>query len=226
MKRFVVIGLGRFGSWVARALYDQGFEVIGIDSDESLVDRFADQMTRCVAGDGTDPQVLRQVGAADVDAAVVSTGEDLAATILGIQALTELGISEIYAKTSSPRAARAIERFDVVETIFPEREVAERLARRMASSTVLDYIRLGMEYSIQEMAIPDAWLGKTLRELALPTTHEVQIVALYDVLNDRWNVVPDPDHPLTESDVAIVAGHDETLARLTREVEKRNAKKR
>jgi len=224
MKRFVVIGLGRFGSWVARTLHREGFEVIALDTDEELVDRFADQVTRCVAADGSDPEVLRQVGAGDADAAVISTGENLAATIMATLALKELGVGTIYAKVASTRAAQAIERFDITGTIFPEREAAERMARRLSSTTVLDYIQFGDQYSIQEMAIPDAWIGRSLRELALPRARGVQIVALYDVLTDHWQVAPDPDSPLKESDVAILAGDTETLLHLTREVDRRRAR--
>ncbi len=218
-KRFVVIGLGRFGSWVARALHDRGSDVIAIDLDETLVDRYADQVSRCVHGDATDPEVLRKVGAENADAAVVSTGTDLAATIMSILALKDVGIEEIYAKVAGPRAARALERFDIREMIFPEQEVAERLARRIESTTILDYVPLGLDYSIQEMAIPDEWIGKTLRHLSLPAEVGVQVVALYDALTGDWNVVPDPDEPLTESDVALLAGPDDVLTRLTREVE-------
>ena len=225
MKRFVVIGLGRFGSWVARALYDQGFEVIAVDTDETLVDAHVDKVTRAVAGDGTEPETLRQIGAEEADAGVISTGTNLAASILAAMALRDVGVERLYAKVSSVRAARAMERFEIDELIFPERESAERIARRLASTTVLDYVQLGEGYSIQEMAIPDEWLGKTLRELALPTRHGVQVVALYDVLIDRWNVVPDPDAPLTESNIAILASDDETLAKLTKRVEG-NARRR
>jgi len=224
MKRYVVIGLGRFGSWVARSLHRQGFEVIAIDTDETLVDRYADEIGRCVAGDGTDPVLLREVGATGADAAVISTGEDLAATIMATLALKEAGVEAIYAKVSSTRAARAMERFDIAGTIFPEREVAERMAHRLSSTTILDYIELGGDYSIQEMAIPDRWLGHTLRELALPRERGIQVVALYDVLNDRWQAVPDPDTPLKESDVALLAGSRDRLDKLTRAVERRRKK--
>lgn len=219
VQRFVVIGLGGFGSWVARALYDEGFDVIAIDLSEELVDRYTDQVTRCVVGDGTDPELLERVGASNADAAVVSTGEDLAASIMSVMALKEVGVEDIYTKVPSLRAARALEHFDIREMIFPEREAARRLARRLESTTILDYVSLGEGYSIQEMAVPDAWIGQSLRELGLPHEYGVQVVALFDVLRDRWNVVPDPDEPLTESDVAVVAGSDETLARLTQVVE-------
>lgn len=220
MKRFAVIGLGQFGSWVARALYDQGFEVIAIDVDEVLVDRYADGVSRAVVGDATDTEILQKAGVDKADAAVVSTGDDLAATILTVLALKDLGVQRIHCKVASLRGAEALERFDVNETVFPEREAAQRLARRITSTTVLDYIPLGEDHAIQEMAIPDDWIGKTLRELALPSSRGVQIVALFDVLNDRWEVVPDPDLKLTESHVAIVAGRDETLEALTAEVER------
>ena len=218
-RRFVVIGLGGFGSWVARALHDEGLDVVALDLDAELVDRYANLVTRCVVGDGTDPDLLERVGAAGADAAVVSTGGDLAASIMAVMALKEVGVKEIYAKVQSLRAARALERFDIREMIFPEREAAQRLARRLQSTTILDYVSLGEDYSIQEMAVPDAWLGKTLRELGLPRQYGVQVVALFDVLKGTWRVVPDPDEALTESDVAVVAGSDDTLARLTRVVE-------
>jgi trk system potassium uptake protein TrkA len=214
MKRFVVIGLGRFGSWVGRALHHQGFDVVAIDRDGDRVDRFSHEVTRAIVGDATDVEVLRRAGASQADAAVVSTGSDLAATIMATLALKELKVPRIVAKVASPRDAKAMERFDVDELVFPEREAAERLAYRLASTAVLEYIPLGDKYSIQEIAIPDAWLGRPLSELNLPHHHGIQIVAVYDVLQGHWDVVPRPDRLLTESDVAIVAGPTDTLETL------------
>lgn len=214
MKRFVVIGLGHFGSWVARALHSEGYEVLAVDRDPDLVDRHADGVTRGVVGDATDRHLLEEVGAEGSDAAVISTGGDLASSILATQALRDLGIQEIYVKVTSREAARALEALGVTETIFPEREVAYRLAHRIPSKTVMEYIPIARGHSIQELAIPDAWIGKTLRELSLPNEHGIQVVALYDVLTSEMNVVPDPDQPLKESDVAVVVGADEHIANL------------
>ena len=217
MQRFLVIGLGHFGSWAARSLYAQGHEVIAVEKRGELVDRYADQVSRGVAGDATERDLLERIGAADVDAAVISTGEDLATSILATIALRDLGLDDIYVKVTSREAARAVEAFDVRETIFPEREVADRLAHRLPSETVLDYIPLTEGHSIQEIAIPDRWLGETLRELRLPQRYGVQVVAVYDVLTDTMRVVPDADAPLKESDVAIVAGEDRKVAEMLRE---------
>lgn len=221
MQRFVVVGLGHFGAWAARALYGAGHDVIAIDREAALVDRFQGQVSVAVLGDATDRSLLEQVGAATADAAIVSTGQDLATSILATLALRDLGVKDIYVKVGSPEAARALEAIGVRETIFPEREVADRLAHRITSKTVLEYVPLGPGLSLQEIAIPDGWLGKSLRTLALPATHGIQIVALQDMLTGGVEVVLDPDRLLRESDVAIVAGPDEairrTLARSKRE---------
>lgn len=221
MKRVLVIGLGHFGSWAARALYAQGHEVIAVDTDADLVDRYAGEVTRGVVGDATEPELLERIGAREVDAAIVSTGEDLAAAILATLALRDLGVTEIYVKVTSTAAARAVEALGVRATVFPEREAAQRLAQHIVSTAVLDYIPLGEGYSIQEIAIPDGWLGKSLRELALPRNHGIQVVALHDMLTGTMNVVPDPDAPLKDSDVAVVAGSDEKIAELLKSVSRR-----
>ncbi|MDH4349599.1 MAG: TrkA family potassium uptake protein, partial [Gemmatimonadota bacterium] len=135
MQRFVVVGLGHFGGWAARALYAAGHDVIAIERDAQLVDRFKTEVSAAVLGDATDRAVLDQVGARGADVAIVSTGEDLATSILATLALRDLGVKDIYVKVGSPEAARALEAFGVRETIFPEREVADRLAHRITSRT-------------------------------------------------------------------------------------------
>jgi trk system potassium uptake protein TrkA len=215
MKRYAVIGLGAFGSWVARALTRGGYDVISIDRDGDRVDRFAHEVARAVVGDATDDLVLRKNGVADVDAAVVSTGDALAASILTVLALKELGVQRVIVKVSSMEAARALERFDV-DVVFPDREAAERLAYTLGTSGVLEYMALGKEHSIQEIGVPYPWIGKSLRELALPTTEGLQVVALYDALTGHWDAVPAADRVITDSDVAIVAGSTDRIEQLLR----------
>lgn len=212
MKRFVVVGLGHFGSWVARALHASGHETIAIDRNADVVDLHAPFVTKGVAGDATQSDLLRHVGVEGADAAIVSTGEDLAASVLTTIALKDVGIGEIFVKVTSLEAARALELMGVTDTIFPEREIAFRVARSLSSRGVVDYLPLGGGYSIQEVAIPDHWLGKTLRELELPRKHGINVAAVYDVLSDKLHPAPNPDAPLKDSDIAIVVGRDETVA--------------
>jgi trk system potassium uptake protein TrkA len=218
MRRFVVVGLGHFGGWAARALYAAGHDVIAIERDADLVDRFKTDVSAAVHGDATDQAVLERVGARGAEVAIVSTGSDLATSILATLALRDLGVKDIYVKVGSSEAARALEAFGVRETIFPEREVADRLAHRIASRTVLEYVPLAPGFSLQEVAIPDGWLGRTLRELGLPANHGIQVVALQDMLTAKVEVVPDPDRPLRESDVAIVAGPDDAIRKMLGQV--------
>jgi trk system potassium uptake protein TrkA len=216
MKRFVVIGLGNFGASVAQALHAAGHDVIALDTDEDAVDAIAPHVTRAAVGDGTRLAMLQRVGAAGADAGVVSTGEDVTASILATMALRDVGVQAVYAKVISLDHARVMTKMGVTETIFPERESALRLATRMNSHGILNYVRLGGDFSIQEMAVPQKWIGRTLRDLELPRRYRISVVAVRDMLRDEMSPVPDPETRLTESDTLLVAGKDEDLARAAR----------
>jgi len=212
MKRFVVVGLGNFGASVAEALYSSGHDVAALDLDPERVDDMARLVTRAAVGDGTDPRTLQQLGAEDADAAVVSTGDDLTASALTTLVLRDLGVDEIYVKVVSHDHARLLEKIGVRETIFPERESGIRLGKRIASRTLLNYVQLGPGFSVQEMAVPPSWVGRSLRELEPRRRHQISVVAVHDILLDRIHAVPDPDQPLKDSDALLVAGADESLA--------------
>jgi trk system potassium uptake protein TrkA len=216
MGRFVVIGLGKFGGWAARTLESLGHQVIAIDADGGLVDRHAEFVTRAVQGDATDPSVLRAAGIAGVDAAVVSMGENLAASILATVALRDLGLHNLYVKAAGDTEGRALNALGVTEVILPEKEAGVRLAHRLGASEVLDYQPLGSEHSIQEIAIPPAWVGRSLRTLDPRGRLGIQVIAVRCVLTEAVHVPPDPDAVLKDSDALIVAGADPALAALPR----------
>ncbi len=218
MKRFIVIGLGNFGTGVAETLHGRGYEVVAVDRQERLVDRIAPEVSRAAVGDGTDAEVLREIGAEDVDAAVVSTGDDLTASILATLALRDLGVEEIYVKVISDDHARIMDKIGATETVFPERESAVRLGIRITSRTILNYVRLGPGFAMQEMAVPEEWIGQSLRELELRGRENVTVIAVHDVLNDEILPVPDPDAPLKESDTLLVVGADADLERVSEKV--------
>lgn len=213
MKRFVVIGLGNFGASVAEALHAEGHEVVALDTSEAAVDRLAPYVTRAAVGDGKDTRTLERIGAKGADAAVVGTGDDITASILATLALRDLGVREIYVKVISRDHARVMEKIGVTETVFPERESALRLGTRLSSRGILNYVRLGAGFSVQEMAVPESWIGQTLRELALPRRYRIAVIAVHDVLRDEMIPVPAPDAKLKDSDTLLVAGADEDLAR-------------
>lgn len=217
MKRFVIVGLGNFGSTIAESLHALGHDVVALDSDEGKVDRIAPFVTRAAVGDGRQLAILERVGAKGADAGVVSTGDDITASILAAMMLRDLEVHDIYVKVISSDHARIMDKIGVTETIFPERESAQRLATRISSKGILNYIRIHPSFSIQEMAVPPAWVGKSLRALELPRRFRISVIALHDILRDVMIPIPNPDAPLKDSDTLLIAGKDEDLERAAEE---------
>jgi trk system potassium uptake protein TrkA len=217
MKRFFVIGLGNFGRTIAEALHAEGHDVVAVDTKEEAVERVAPHVTRAAVADGQSLATLERLGGRDAAAGVVSTGDDITASILTTLVLRDLGVAEIYVKVVSAEHARVMEKLGVTETIFPERDSAMRLATRISSTAILNYVRLGPNFSLQEMAVPTPWIGRSLRELRLPQRFRISVVAVHDVLMETIVPAPPPDAPLKDSDTLLVAGDDEDLARAARQ---------
>lgn len=214
MKRIIVIGLGNFGSALADTLARKGHDVIAVDLDQQAVDRISNRVAKAVVADGTDAAVLAEVGGDRADVGVIGTGDDITASILATLALQDLKTPQIHVKVISEAHARAVEKMGVTQTVFPERDTGIRLAESLASTAVLNYVPLSPGFSLQEMAVPDSWVGRSLRDLDLRHTHLVSVVAVHDMLRDEVRGVPDPDSPLKESDTLFVAGKSEDLERL------------
>lgn len=214
MKRIIVVGLGNFGSSVAGSLHELGQEVAALDIDERLVDRVAPHVTRAAVGDGKDLRTLERIGARNADLAVVSTGDDIAESVLTTMALRDAGVVDIYVKVISENHARVMEKMGVTETIFPEKDSGQRLAKRVASRWVLNYVEVTPGFNIQEMAVPHSWIMKSLRQLELPRNYRINVVALHDVLTDKITTIPNPDEPLRDSDTLLIAGKEEDLRRI------------
>ncbi|MEX1258467.1 MAG: TrkA family potassium uptake protein [Gemmatimonadota bacterium] len=214
MKRIVVIGLGNFGSAVAEALAGKGHDVIAVDHSQEAVDRIASRVARAVVADGTNLSVLAEVGCAKADAGVISTGDDITASILATLSLRDLEVANIYVKVISTPHARVIEKIGATETVFPERDSGIRLAESISTTSILNYVALGPGFSFQEMAVPEAWIGRTLRDLDLRQSKRVTIVALHDFLRNEVVTAPNPDAPLKESDTLFVVGSRNALEAL------------
>ena len=212
-KRYVVIGLGNFGSAVCEALYARGNDVVAVDTRPGAVDQIAPHVTRAALADGTDPQVLVRIGAERADAGIVSTGDDISASILAAMALKDVGVNTIYVKVISSVHDRVMRKIGVEETVFPERDTAINLAARVSGSALLNYVRLGEDFGVQEMAVPDQWDKATLRKLDLRRRYGVLVIGIHDILTGQMRP-PDPDEVLTESDGLLVAGRVRDLEKV------------
>ncbi|MFN3158541.1 MAG: potassium channel family protein [Rubinisphaera brasiliensis] len=212
MKRFVVIGLGNFGFTVGRALAEAGHDVIAVDRHGDLIDRMANFVAQAVVANAVDAETLQRIGVDAVDAAIVSTGDDMASSVLTTMALIDLGVKDIYVKVSSDDHARVMKRIGATDVIFPEKDTAVSLSARLSGPALLNYVQLGKDFSIQEMGVPNSWSGKTIRALGLRQEHNITVVALHDVLTGVITPSPNPDYVLKDSDALLVAGTDEALA--------------
>lgn len=211
MDRFVIVGLGNFGSSVAEALYSHGHDVIAVDTDETAVDDIAPHCSRAAVGDGREIAMLEEIGAEDADAAVVSTGDDMTASILATMALKDLGVERVYVKVISDDHTRIMQQLGVAETVFPERASGYNLASSISEKGVLDYVRMGRNLSVQELVVPEEWRGHTLRELDVRSAYDVSVVGIHDTAVDEMIVPPDPDDTLRRTDTLILAGRDEAI---------------
>jgi trk/ktr system potassium uptake protein len=216
MKRFVVVGLGNFGSSVAETLHSNGHDVVALDRDPERVDQMSRFVDRAAVGDGSDIRTLRRIGAEDADAAVISTGNNITASAMTALVMRDLDVEGIYVKVVSHDHARLIQQIGVTEVIFPERDSGVLLGKRLSVGSLLSYVQLGLGVSLQEMAVPTSWVGRSLRQLELPRRHGLSVVAVHDVLMDEIRPAPDPDAPLKESDTLLLVGRDEDLAKTAR----------
>lgn len=211
-KQFVVIGLGRFGSSVAKTLYSLGNDVLAIDKAEDRVQSVGNNVTHAVQADSTDENTLRSLGIRNFDVAVVSIGSDIQSSIMATLLLKELGVKYIIAKAQNELHSNVLYKIGADKVILPERDLGIRVAHNISSSNVLDYIELSQDYSIVEItAIPD-WENKTLAELNMRAKYGINVMAIKR--NKDINVSPKAADMILKNDILVVIGGTEDLNKI------------
>lgn len=205
-KQFAIIGMGRFGSSVARTLYEMDFEVMGIDEDEERINENIQFVTHAIAADSTDEMALKEIGIRNFDVVVVAIGADIQASILTVLILKELGVKKIVAKAQNERHGQVLYKVGADRVVFPERDMGVRVAHNLISANVLDFIELAEDYSVAEVAASPSMLGKTIRQLDVRAKYGVNVIAIKS--NDRFNIAPRPDQMIDRNDVLVVIGHN------------------
>jgi trk system potassium uptake protein TrkA len=214
MMQFAVIGLGRFGSSVARTLADLGQEVFAIDTDEEKVQKLANTVTHAVAADVTDIDAMRSLGIRNVDVAVITIGTDVKSSIVGTMVLKELGVRQVVAKAHDELHGKALERIGADRVVYPERDTGARLARLLTSTNIVEQIDLDPEYSIVEMVAPDHVVGRSLAELSIRARFGVYIMAVRR--NGSIKVAPGAEDVINKGDVLVAIGHNDDLQKFKR----------
>ena len=213
-KRFAVLGLGKFGFYLARKLFEQGHEVIAVDIDKEVVQDIKDYSTQAIIADATNKDTLLSLGIEEVDIAIVSLGTRMDHSILVTLHLKEIGLKEIVVKAITEDHRKILEIIGATQVIFPEKDMAERLALSVSSRNILDHLELSPGFSIMELVPSPSFIGKTIKDLQLRNIYGVQIIAIKELIPERMNLVPAPDCIIKESDILVVMGKDEDLKKV------------
>lgn len=214
MKRFAVIGLGNFGFHAARALYEDGHEVVAIDSSRSRVQAIGHHATEAVLLDATDTDALKTLGLEDMDAVIVSTGTKISTSILICLHLQEMKVRKILAKAIDEDHEKVLKRVGATEVIHPEREMALRVSRTLSNPNILDFIPLADEFDLVQAGPPRKFIGKSLSDLNLRAKYNVHIIAVKELVPENFVLVPPADFIIKDSDVLIMLGRTEDVKRI------------
>lgn len=212
-KQYAVIGLGRFGTSIARKLHDAGQEVLGIDLEEEKVEAAEGYVTDAVVADSTEEKALTSLGITNFDCVIVAIGNDIQSSILTVVLLKNLGMRKIIAKAIGKRHGQVLEAIGVDWIIYPERDMGERVANQLLSPNLLNYIELSKNYSIEEIKIPSRMIGKNLKKLDIRAKFNVSIIAI--VRNDDIIVSPSPEELLQPEDLLVTIGSRKDLTKFS-----------
>lgn len=209
-KHICVIGLGEFGSELAKEL-SRHAEVLVLDQDENRINAVMDQVQRALILDVRDFASLSSVVSAEFDEAIVSIGEDLEASILCTLHLRKIGVRSIQAKAKTEDHAAILRSVGATEVIFPERETARRLAAQIINPNLLDFVPLEEDYRVMDVAPPDAFYSSSLEALNLRKNFGVFVIAVRELVPPRFVFLPDPSFVIKPSDVLVMIGREKDL---------------
>lgn len=215
MRKFAIIGLGSFGSNVAKTLYERGFEVLAIDKQKEKIDAAKTFASHAVLMDSVDKESLEAIGIKEMDVIVVSLGPEMESSILTVLHLHELGVGRIVAKALTEDHAKILEAVGATEVIYPEKDMAIRTALKLTSPNILECLPLISGISIQEIAPPEKFIGRTLKGLDLRNRFGIQVLAIRELVPERTIYVPSADFVIKDSDILIVMGDEKKLEKLT-----------
>ncbi len=212
MKQFAVIGIGNFGYYLARRLYEKGNEVMAVDIDPKTVQAIKDHVSHAVVADATDPKALKELALDEFDTVVLSTGSVLSNSILAALNLIELDLPDIHAKAMGESHGKILEKIGVSNVFFPEKDMAQSMAERLNAPDMLDYLPFMEGYAIINLPCPKKFQGKSLAKLNLTNKYGVQVLAITGP--DREQHTPTGSFVAGAGHHFILLGPDKALAKL------------
>lgn len=215
-KTFLVLGLGIFGSTIAKELSKYQQDVIVIDSDMTCVERLNDFVSHGVCCDFNDIEQLKAIGVDDVDVAIVATGSHLEESVMAIMNLRELGVPYIIAKAKNKKYAQILLKIGCDRVISPEKEIGIKTAKSLISKNIVDLIELDKDYNIVEMKAPKKWIGKSLIELELRNNYNINVLGIRKTKDEHLNLSVDPNEPISENSQLLMLIENDAFSRFSK----------
>jgi trk system potassium uptake protein TrkA len=212
--KFAVIGLGSFGSNIAKTLYEKGNEVLAVDDNKEKIEEVKNFVSHAVHMDAADKENLQALGIKDMDVVVVSLGPEMEASILTVLYLNEIETKRIVAKALTEDHAKILESVGATEVIYPEKDMAIKTALKLSAPNVLEYLPLISGFGIQEIAPPEKFIGKSLKEIDLRNKYGIQVIAIKELIPEKTTFVPKADFVLKDSDILVIMGEDKQLEKI------------
>jgi len=214
MKNFVVIGLGNFGFNIVQNLAKKGKNVLAIDSDPEKVNNVKYIASDAVVGDAKQIEFLREFIDTSVDAIIISTGLNKFDSILAVHHLNMMGIKNIIVKAVDDTHAQILKIMGAAEIVFPEKDIADWWANKLADPNLIEHLPLASDYSIVEFACPDGFTGKSLKDLQLRTKYKVLLIAVKDILKDEFLLMPEANYKLKPDTILLLMGKKSDIRRM------------
>lgn len=211
-KQVAVIGIGRFGSNVAKSLYNLGHDVLAMDIDESRVQNIMGQVTHPVTGNGTNEAVLKELGISDYDAAVVAVGTDLVTSVMSCVLLKSIEVPYIVARAHDELHGNTLERIGVDKIVHAESEMGIRVGHNLFNPNLQEYLELGTNYGFSRLRVPEKWVNKSMKDLGFSGPRDKYGLAVLAIKRGKdITLNPDNDDLLKAGDLLVMAGQDELL---------------
>ena len=209
MKSILIIGLGRFGHHLCKNLVKMGNQVMIVDEKESAMEDLLFLATSAKIGDCTKEDMIKNLGVTKFDICFVCIGSNFQNSLEITSLLKEMGAKCVISKANRDVHAKFLLKNGADEVIYPDRDIAEKLAVRHSAKNIYDYVEVTGEYSIFEIPPLDEWIGKSILELDIRKKYQISILGLKE--NEKMNLSPEPNHIFTEHEHVMIIGKKEDL---------------
>lgn len=217
MKTVLIIGIGRYGAHLAERFAKLGNEVMIVDKQEDQLRKLLPYVTNAQIGDCTDEEVLKSLGVRNFDICFVCIGDDFQSSLETTSLLKELGAKLVISKASDDIHAKFLLRNGADSVVYPERDMALRVAARYTANHVVDYVGLSDDVSIYEIPVLETWVGKTIREVDFRKTYKVNILSIKK--GEDMTLVMDPEHEFSADEHLLVIGYQNELQKFLKKID-------